>query len=369
MAQKEKITLMSSGNPSNNFNRYTCIYCLKEKDKKFFNREHVLHASFGLYGSETMTLINKVCTECNDSFGKTIDPFLARDTLEGVQRFKFRLMDKKKSKSKKPQYPQYGKDQIRTITEGELKGLKCRLEHLEEENKLTLVPVKDDIGFRRNDGLYDFYPKEDMPAKADFENNYPSHPNRIIILKPQEEGIIRKCLIEKLGEKAQYKVYSNNNEIECKVEFECNPVKYFRPYAKIAFNYFAYFNAPEVLLQKCFDPIRNFILNGDIPSYEAWKVPRNTILPEKGNLAITAHIIHIEHSYDQPLIVSISLINSKPHYKICLAPNYSGLPIKTDYGHVFDFPNKKIENLKKSSILLPYTTGLIIRPKKPILYI
>lgn len=359
---------MSTINPSANFNKYICIYCLKEKDKKCFNTEHVIPRSFGLYGTETMTLINKVCAECNTLFGNTIDIVLGRDTIEGVQRFKYGLKDKKKSKSKKPQHPQYGKDQIRTITEGELKGLQCKLEFLEQENKLTLLPLKDDIGFRRKDGLYDFYPKEDMPARAESENNYPVHPDRLIILNPQEEDIIRKSLVEKFGEKIQYKVYSDNSERGCTAEFQCSTVEYFRPYAKIALNYFAYFNTPEILLQKCFDPIRNFILNRDIPHYKAWEICQNTILPETDK-AISAHIVHVEFSYDQSLIVSIGLNNSKPHYKICLAPNYSGLPIKTDYGHVFDFPNHKIHRLNKSSIVLPYNLSSIIMPIKPKLYI
>lgn len=355
---------MSAVNSSNNFNRYTCIYCLKEKDKKCFNTEHVIPQSFGLYGAQTMTLLNKVCAECNTSFGMTIDTFLGRDTIEGVRRFKFGLMDKKKSKSKKHQYPQYGKDHICTITEGELKGLKCKLKFLEKENKLTLVPLKDDIGFRRNDGLYDFYPKEDMPAKAESESNYPVHPDRLIILRPQEEDIIRKSLVEKFGEKIQYKIYSDNSERDCKVEFQCDAVEYFRPYAKIAFNYFAYFNTAEVLLQKCFDPIRNFILNGNMLPYEAWGIGKNTILPETA----LAHIIYIERSYNQSLVVSIALNNSKRTH-ICLAPNYSGLPVKTGYGHVFDFPNHKIHPLKKSSILLPHNYSSIIRPIKHKLYI
>lgn len=74
---------MFTANHSNN-KMYTCIYCREQKGEEFFNSEHVLPQSFGLYGSETMTLINKVCAACNKLFGETIDKFLARETREGI---------------------------------------------------------------------------------------------------------------------------------------------------------------------------------------------------------------------------------------------------------------------------------------------
>lgn len=81
---------------------------------------------------------------------------------------------------------------------------------------------------------------------------------------------------------------------------------------------------------------------------------------ECNGTAILAYFIRIKRSLDHSLIVDIALNNSKPYYQVCLAPNYSGLHVETDYGHVFDFPNKKIVNLIKSSIVLPYPSGLIL---------
>lgn len=341
---------------------YTCIYCLEQKEKKSFNTEHVLPKSFGVYGGNTMTLNDKVCSYCNQKFGNTIDGYLARDTLEGTQRFKFGLVNNKKKGKVKSSTGKYAKGQVCIITEGDLNGLECKLEHSEHENKLVLVPMKHDIGCRRKDGLYDFYSKEDIPIKAEFESNYPLHKNRIFILKPQEEELTKKFLIEKLGDETQYEVYTDNSERACAVKYTYS-ADHFRAYAKIAFNYFAYFNTAEVLLQKCFDPIRHFILEGNIPNHEVWKICKDSFLPEGNGTAILAHFIRIKRSLDHSLIVDVALNNSKPYYQVCLAPNYSGSPVKTDYGHVFDFPNKKIEYLIKSSIVLPYPSGLILMPK------
>jgi hypothetical protein len=64
-----------------------CIYCRKTDREKFKGREHVIPRSFGTFGSKTPTLHN-VCDECNSSFKHELDQALARDTLEGVTRYK-----------------------------------------------------------------------------------------------------------------------------------------------------------------------------------------------------------------------------------------------------------------------------------------
>lgn len=65
----------------------TCIYCHTTDATLFKGREHVIPRSFGTFGSKTPTLHN-VCDECNASFKHELDQALARDTLEGVTRYK-----------------------------------------------------------------------------------------------------------------------------------------------------------------------------------------------------------------------------------------------------------------------------------------
>src|SRR5262245_3895985 len=66
----------------------TCIYCKRDNSATTFERvEHVIPQAFGTFGSETPTL-DCVCDECNGDFGKTIDIYLARETVEGVVRYR-----------------------------------------------------------------------------------------------------------------------------------------------------------------------------------------------------------------------------------------------------------------------------------------
>ena len=64
-----------------------CVYCKTENPEKFKSVEHVIPQAFGTFGSQTPTL-KCVCDDCNIFFMKDLDQVLARETLEGVTRYK-----------------------------------------------------------------------------------------------------------------------------------------------------------------------------------------------------------------------------------------------------------------------------------------
>ncbi|MFA5995575.1 MAG: HNH endonuclease [Patescibacteria group bacterium] len=64
-----------------------CIYCFDADHKNFTGVEHVLPQSFGTFANATPTLTT-VCDKCNAYFGKELDFFLARESLEGVTRYR-----------------------------------------------------------------------------------------------------------------------------------------------------------------------------------------------------------------------------------------------------------------------------------------
>ncbi len=64
-----------------------CIYCGELNDAKFLKREHVIPQSFGKFGDRTPTL-KCVCDTCNKFYGDGFDQVLARDSLDGLRRYK-----------------------------------------------------------------------------------------------------------------------------------------------------------------------------------------------------------------------------------------------------------------------------------------
>lgn len=76
----------------------SCIYCGEVEPARFESREHVIPQAFGHFGSQTPVL-KCVCDVCNALFGRELDQVHARDTLEGVLRYKQGI----KSRENRPQ--------------------------------------------------------------------------------------------------------------------------------------------------------------------------------------------------------------------------------------------------------------------------
>ncbi len=64
-----------------------CLYCKNDDPGKFRGVEHVIPQAFGTYGAQTPVL-KFVCDDCNGYFGTHLDTYLARETIEGITRYK-----------------------------------------------------------------------------------------------------------------------------------------------------------------------------------------------------------------------------------------------------------------------------------------
>ena len=62
-----------------------CIYCQTELIKGKRSKEHVVNRSILPQRNNKLTLIKKVCKECNEGFGD-IDTAFAKDTITGLNK-------------------------------------------------------------------------------------------------------------------------------------------------------------------------------------------------------------------------------------------------------------------------------------------
>ncbi len=76
-----------------------CIYCKNSKELGFKGVEHVIPKSFGSFDSGTPTL-DCVCDMCNQYFGDNLDQQLARETVEGVTRYRKGIFSKENRPTK-----------------------------------------------------------------------------------------------------------------------------------------------------------------------------------------------------------------------------------------------------------------------------
>src|SRR5215208_2756526 len=77
---------------------HRCIYCKVEKHAQEFNIEHVIPRAFGMF-EQNFTLKNTVCEACNTYFSRELEPHLARDGVEGIERFEYGLKPASEYKS------------------------------------------------------------------------------------------------------------------------------------------------------------------------------------------------------------------------------------------------------------------------------
>ncbi len=304
--------------------KHTCIYCKEEKSYKEFNSEHVFHKAFGTFGTNTPTLINKVCKACNDYFANKIDLAL-RNTYEGNERFNRGIKP-----CKEYVHAKHSKNVIRTAMHGYLKGQELVLAPSRDGSTRECSPKNGDVAFRKIDGTYDFYSIDQLPNKEKIDREYPPHDEWFKV----KDSDLAKTLKEKL-EKMGYQMIleEESNDIDTRARYPCPP-EVLQAIAKIAFNYLAHSNESAILLRNCFDPIRNFIRNG-VGCWENFvSIDANPIVPDENVEAFSMHLITTS-TFGSAIVVSVSLFNIF-HYRILLTSNYNGQPIKTGYGEFFN---------------------------------
>jgi len=325
----------------------TCIYCKVDKKPDLFNKEHVLHDSFGSFNN-TLTLINKVCASCNSLCGDTIDRLLARDTIEGFKRTQYGL---KKNEDFKTE-GKSSKIKIR-VCEGLLKGLAAYLFLDQKQKKILLKPLPQ-IGLRKGCGTYDFFAFENIPSfELTSYNKYPCS-ERMILIPP---GVDIDDAIEALKSKGYNYSYTGESELDlenilCEVTRVID-IELQRVMAKIAFNFFAYFNDENVILSHNFDKVRNFVLHGQ-PLIKI-KVDNESILDDEktANSLRLGHIITLEKDHSNSIIIQISLFNTFRYTVELSGNNNSNYAVNVGFGRFFDVHNMTINEIRKTPLLIP----------------
>jgi hypothetical protein len=325
-----------------------CVYCIRDLSENMFTREHVFPESFGVF-RDNFTLLNKVCHHCNQYFGNILELNLARDSLEGIKRYDFKINRSKEIKN-------LGRKSglVIKVAEGILKGAYAFLTFSPEQDKPIIKPLPQ-VGFRKIDsGEYVFYPLWKIPRKAELnESEFDANkPKGILILgckvEEAEKKLDEKGFKIKFGEEAQSGLEKANNTLECKIEWPIDDTIR-RAVAKIAFNYLAFWEGVKFVLNEKFDPIRRYIRWGEKIDYPFVLVDSNPILADepKAGRSRLGHVITINWASDNFSILSqISVLNLL-RYRVSLAKNFTSLyrPLRIERGHFFNIASGDILEL------------------------
>jgi hypothetical protein len=132
----------------------------------------------------------------------------------------------------------------------------------------------------------------------------------------------------------------------CKVEAAIDDT-IFRAVAKMSFNYLAYWQGREFMLEADFNPTRRYIRYGAKPKHSLIKIRQEPILGDEPlyGKRRSAHLLTIDWAADKQSIVGqVSLFNWLT-YSVCLARNVLGERRAIQNGHFFDPYNQRILRL------------------------
>ena len=315
-----------------------CIYCRAESPPSVFNREHVLQEGFGRFRN-ALVLHGMVCKDCNDHFSRTIDLVLARDSFEGLERYRWGV----KSPDEVRRFLHRNVTLRAQDDMGEFSGAEIRLAPGDSERPFT-AHILPSAAIRESEGdNYVHFTAAEIIAGLWKSGTV--DPNRgIKLFGPESATAEMRAALEEEGVRLKYRpltfIEPQSETTELGHEFRVTP-KVKRAVAKIAFNYLACRQGAKFVLPSAFDPIRAFIREGLEPTLppvlSGGDVPFRHGGPD--GMVPVLHWVSLEaHRDHRNLLGVVSLFSAMTH-TIVLAENF--------HGPWFDLPLAHLYNVKE----------------------
>jgi hypothetical protein len=322
----------------------TCIYCRRSLPKSAFTKvEHVMPRSFGTF-KHSFTLRDSVCDECNQYFGDNLEIELARDTYEGITRFKHKV----KKPVEFPGSKKGGRTTIR-VADGIYKGALAYLEYSAEKNDVIALPVPQ-VGFKSGtSGSLEFISVDEILGDVSSSREKFKRADRLLFLGCDRDEIVARLRsngIEVKLDQDDVAPEVTEDGLLCEVVSQVDPVIR-RAVAKIALNYLTHFEGAEYVLQPDFDATRRFVRYGDDPGYPVVQIVERAILADEPleGYRRDGHLITIGTASDgRSVCGQVSLFNQAT-YAVSLARDYAGERQPAKRGHFFNIADRRILEL------------------------
>jgi len=308
-----------------------CIWCKQDKPLGEFNVEHVLPQSFGTF-EQNFTLVEVVCQDCNSRFAKELEPSLARDSLEGFDRYRYGLKDPAEFRS-------LGARSTTKVqlTEGPYAGAWAYTVKGKEALGTTPFPQ---VGIAKApEGPFEWFMLDALPTMDDVKaRGYTGNVcMRLCECDPAEASRL-------LAEKSINITLTETFEPPAGgtwVEQVFRPqLVHRRALAKVALNYIAHQFGRDVALEARFDAIRNLVMNATVPASPYYSIDEEPLIDgdkQDGKRVLGHAIVVVQHGNEVEVIVS--LYNRFRHRFVLANSPGTTLPPR---GHFFDPANRRI---------------------------
>jgi hypothetical protein len=317
------------------------LYCRQNLESKHFNREHVLPEAFGSF-EDNLVLIDTVCETCNAYFGNHLELKLARDSIEGLERYEhgIKLPNDKTS---------YGRGRLLTarVNDGGFyHGAEVWWGPSQDGTRLVLLPFPQ-IGVSYESGHQQWFRIDEIPTKPEL-HRLGFAPGTALTIKIF--GADPKDVEQRLAEKG-YALSPleirdgapESQEAEITITGKIDRTL-MRAVAKIAYNYLAYYYRGIALMEQ-FDQIRRYVRYDETPSGAPVTLTSSDFLA--GLPADRAPVVHgIGVSWRDGQAVGQVTLFFRFHYRVVLADGgFVVPPTVINQGHLFDPINHQIVEL------------------------
>ncbi|MFC2167776.1 HNH endonuclease [Acidobacteriota bacterium] len=321
-----------------------CIYCLLEKDlQSFLGTEHVIPQAFGKF-KNNQTLNQIVCDECNQYFGKHLELYLGRDSIEGIARFRFGISPKSN--------PIYKRLKLRISGESMMKGVQV-VPKFPDSNDSDEIRVVSQVGFfNERTKEYRYFSLEEIPKKSELESQGYMLNNKEIVFYGEIDKLVdvlkTKGMNVKITEIHEDLYNPEPGPVPVLVKARIDRTIY-RAMAKIVFNYFTFHAGPDFVFREDFDGIRNFIRFDQGKGDDFFTINTSPIIYGErihGRRRLRGHIVSIEWE-NTDLVGRLALYNATVGftYYVFLCKNFRGVWLPFHKAHYFDPPSKTITEL------------------------
>lgn len=325
----------------------SCIYCKANDENVVYSREHVIPQLLGTF-EQNLTLLNCVCSECNNYFGNTIERIFSEGSIEAIRRLHYRRSGRNDAAMR---LNTGNRINFRWQCSGQWNGLLLQL--IENNDNFTMLPIYQVGLAQRNDSGYIYVSEDDL---SNFNQQLPEEADpskEAFIISDNEEaterltGLLHDRGIEINPQNPEPIPGSPDNQIDVETETVIDQIV-LRVVAKIALNYLAKTVGSQFVINPDFDSIRAYIRNGTRqPPYRPVELSCVPILEDETRnwRCHTGHLVTVGWSNGgRDIISNVSLFNEIT-YKIKLVRNYHGIWREIKSGHYFDVENHRISSL------------------------
>jgi hypothetical protein len=320
----------------------TCIYCGgSEPETTFAKVEHVLPQAFGRF-KDNLTLVDSVCDACNEYFGKELDEYLARDTIDGYNRFRLghKPAEEFKSLGRRSTLRHH-------VDSGVLTGAKVLQKPVNGELKAQPLPQ---VGFGSGpEGPFKWFPRDHLPDKPTLKKLFHDGKRNIefvevtdvdeVLAELEESGVQLTGLTQ-----SRPANWEGRFRVESRVLMEH---RFARAIAKIAFNYLASQIGSGIARMPQFDVVRRYIRYDERPLGRLWAVDPTPTL--RGLPHTDGHVIGVAFDPEERKVAALLSFHCATQYRVLLAEGGFVLNPFTARHHFFDLVAKRAREIRPST--------------------